>query len=157
MEDIGHVSPIESSLKQDKKAVFLLYLRISSSLGKTLKSASLRRTYEEKGKTQLTKLSWLPKRGKVTSIFKHTFFGRGSSFVIVNSERRGKNKTKILFRVVTSIHEILIKNFYFYLFFLLMKYAQYKAILIRLRQQISPKIRCVFFQKLIRTMCLKKN
>lgn len=43
--------------------------------------------------------------GGVISIFKHTFFGRGSSFVIVNSEGEEK-KNGVLFSIVINVQEI---------------------------------------------------
>lgn len=90
---------------------FLRYLRISSSLGKTLKSASLRRTYEAKKKKrksityQAVLITW---KGEVTSDFTHTFLGRGSSFVIVNSE--GREKKGVSFNVVSSVNGTLNKS-----------------------------------------------
>lgn len=53
-----------------------------------------------------------------TNIFKHTFFGRGSSFVIVNSEG-GKRSISL----VTIAYETVIRHLYFYSSFLYFWYS----------------------------------
>lgn len=88
-----------------RKKHFLRYLRISSSLGKTLKSASLRRTYEAKTKAQLIKLSWLPGRVKSQVILHIPSLGEvlhSSLWTLKGEEKKG-----ILFSVVSSVHRTL--------------------------------------------------